>query len=46
MFDAIKNWKFLNEDLKGWFIFVIAMTLILFAWKKILTYMQETVSEI
>lgn len=46
MLDVIKNWKFMDESLMQWFIFLIAFTLLMFAWKTILGYMQETIREI
>lgn len=37
---GVTNWEFLNEPLWRWFLFVIALSLMLFAWGAILSFMR------
>jgi hypothetical protein len=37
---AIYDWQFLNEPLYRWFIFLIALSGMLFAWNGILSLMK------
>jgi len=43
MLDRITGWTFLNEPLWRWFIFVIALIMILWAWSGILSVARDVV---
>lgn len=36
LLSKITNWKFLDETLISWFVFIIALSLMMFAWRTIL----------
>lgn len=45
--DAVSNaiskvttWEFLNEPMYRWFVFLIALSLMLFVWHTVLSYMH------
>ena len=38
--NRVTNWEFLNEPLYRWFVFLIALSLMLFVWHAILSFMR------
>lgn len=38
---SVTNWKFLNEPLYRWVLFMVALTLIGVAWRGVVDFMKE-----
>lgn len=43
MLDKLTNWSFLNEPLWRWFVFIVAMGFIMWAWRGILSTAKEVI---
>lgn len=38
--NSLTGWKFLNEPLYRWFLFIIALAFMLWAWAAIVSFMK------
>lgn len=43
LLSSLTNWPFLQEPIWRWFVFIVAMGLLLQAWKGVLRHMEGVV---